>query len=70
MTAKTINRTFVAPYVGGPLEGRLARHHCGIESVLIPTAGEYGPTWNQYLLLEHPDGTRVWQFQGQEVSFK
>lgn len=63
-------KTIVAPCIGGPKEGQLLREHVGVEFVLVPTAGEYGPTWNKYLLVKHPDGSKVWQFQGCEVSHK
>lgn len=63
-------RTFVAPALGGPKEGTMLRQEYGIEQALVPTAGEYGPTWNRYRLVVHPDGSKVWQFEGCEVSAK
>lgn len=56
-------KTFVAPCVGGPLDGKLKRFDDRVETFLVPTT-DGGAV--QYKRVMKPDNSTIWQFATEE----
>lgn len=63
MTQEVRTRTFVAPCVGGSLDGRLLRHSIVIEHVMVPRRSFLlGVVHEVYDLVVRADGSKIWQY--------
>lgn len=56
-------KTFVAPCVGGPLDGRLARCDSALETFLQTIVAGRGIEYALYRRVLLTDGSTVWQFE-------
>lgn len=59
---KVTTRTFVAPAVGGPIDGKLIRLEEGLIRYTVPYVPAQGPLqFAVYDLITEPDGSRFWR---------